>query len=455
MTNSLSYPQRVSALRMSWFERGLLAIGLFEIPLQLDTYLMYHEGDGELGAVAGFNVSLMLLCLIALYWQWIMQIVTLGPRRINSISKTLGYTKLYYVAAVFISTLAASSKLLSLFDTFMVVQAYLLFFYLANRLETREDFVWVLKSLMAVLFCHACLLILLKSMGSALHGMETAVGPINLQVWSDGRPAGTMQSAVLAGSVLAMIMLPISGLLFSRPPKYLMIAVCIVVMIGGLGILVTQTRGAILTVMIGGMMLGVGCLIRDWLPKHTVLVLVIGGLVSIAPAVDLYQKRVKKGDEGSAKSREHLAGIAFDILSDGPIFGYGAGNCHRACQKYGDQGQYRSEWYYTIHCKYLLVWIETGLLGLGFFLLALGSSIRDGFLAWHSRNRFFAPIGLAISAAIIGQMVHMIVDIFNSRLQVQFLWVLFGLAFAARSIANKELADSNDQSISTTGVAHD
>ncbi|MEM7783782.1 MAG: hypothetical protein AAF623_10545, partial [Planctomycetota bacterium] len=73
-----------------------------------------------------------------------------------------------------------------------------------------------------------------------------------------------------------------------------------------------------------------------------------------------------------------------------------------------------------------------------FFLLTLGSSIRDGWLAWRTRNRFFGPIGLAISAAIIGQMVHMIVDIFNSRLQVQYLWVLFGLAASARSIAQFE-----------------
>jgi hypothetical protein len=40
-------------------------------------------------------------------------------------------------------------------------------------------------------------------------------------------------------------------------------------------------------------------------------------------------------------------------------------------------------------------------------------------------------VGVAVLAAVIGQMLHMAVDIFNSRTQVQMLWLMIGFAAAS------------------------
>ncbi len=53
--------------QLSWLERSALAIGIWEIPLQLDKYLFFRVDDSEMGAVAGLNISLTTGVLLLLY----------------------------------------------------------------------------------------------------------------------------------------------------------------------------------------------------------------------------------------------------------------------------------------------------------------------------------------------------------------------------------------------------
>ena len=55
---------------LSWHERLALAVGISEICLQFDSYLMYHTADAKLGAVGGINISVLSLCLVYLYGIW-------------------------------------------------------------------------------------------------------------------------------------------------------------------------------------------------------------------------------------------------------------------------------------------------------------------------------------------------------------------------------------------------
>ncbi|MEM7783781.1 MAG: hypothetical protein AAF623_10540, partial [Planctomycetota bacterium] len=75
---------------LHFFEKALIGIGIFEIPLQLDKYLMYYTDDGMLGAVAGFNVSILLVCLVVLYWNWFLQVMARGPETGRVLRKTFG-----------------------------------------------------------------------------------------------------------------------------------------------------------------------------------------------------------------------------------------------------------------------------------------------------------------------------------------------------------------------------
>ena len=116
----------------------------------------------------------------------------------------------------------------------------------------------------------------------------------------------------------------------------------------------------------------------------------------------------------------------------------GINNCAASAEKYATQAEFRGEWFWTIHNKYLLEWVETGIFGLAAFLLFLLTTIRQGWNVWRQRDRLLSPIALALVLAICGQMVHMLVDVFNSRPQVQSLWLCAALVAAIGRIKEEE-----------------
>ncbi len=436
---------RCETARLTWFERGTLAVGIWEIPLQLDKYLMFRESDSELGALAGINISVTTVALVILYTAWLFRAAAHRAR--NRQPVILGIPMLAYVAFVALSILAASVPILAVFDLFLLVQAYALFFYLANRIHDRYDLVFCLMVLVVTLLTQSILVFGLAALGASAHGQRYDFGPLSLSVWADGRVAGTLVSAVVCGSVMAFLWVPTLALTLTLKHRHLWLLAFVTTGAGLLAVILTQTRGAILNIAIGGMIVGLPMLVRGWLPKWTIYAVLLGGLLCAYPLGRVVSDRVLGDDNGSAESRKHLSLIAVEMIKDHPIFGYGAGNCHLAAQKYADQSTYRAEWYYTIHCKYLLTWVETGIFGFVSFLVLLGNAFRYGIRSWNSSDRLLATLGLALTAGLAGTMLHMIVDIFNSRVQVQILWVVIGLLAAIyRAVC------LNDNSTKTLGA---
>lgn len=412
-------------------EIGALTLGIVEIPLQLDKYYMYHTPDAEMGAVGGFNISITSISLVFLYGFWLLRSST--PSRRRRVGVIFGVPMLLYIGSVAFSSLSAQLPMLSYFDLFLLLQAYLLFFYVANRVRSKRDILYCCAAVALALFAQSLLIMGMKAL--RLDDARIELGPLILTVWEGERHGGSMQSPVLAGSTMALMWLPVAASLFCsfrgvEFGKWYFAFALICVVCGVIAILLTQTRGAILTSFVGMAIIGVAMLSRGWLPKWTLVVGVLIALVSIYPLWMVYEKRIRHGDDDSAIARKHLSLIALEMIQDRPLVGFGAGNCHLAAQTYADQGIWRSEWYYTIHSKYLLVWVETGLFGIATFLLVLGNGIRSGAQAWFGRDPFFAPLGIALAAALVGHMLHMAVDIFNSRTQVELLWLILGLTAA-------------------------
>jgi hypothetical protein len=54
---------------------------------------------------------------------------------------------------------------------------------------------------------------------------------------------------------------------------------------------------------------------------------------------------------------------------------------------------------------------------------------------WRLSDPLFSPVALALTAGLLGQMVHMSVDIFQSRPQVQLLWLVAALLVAMETTA--------------------
>jgi len=154
----------------------------------------------------------------------------------------------------------------------------------------------------------------------------------------------------------------------------------------------------------------------------------------LIPFINLAMNRTLSHDGESASSRIHHAQIAGEMIGDSPLVDAGAGNCHLAMRQYADQSQFRSKWFYSIHNKFLLLWVETGAVGLAAFLLFLTAILSAAWTNWRTADSMIAILSLAIFAGIVGHMVHMSVDVFNSRPQVQILWCCAGLVLGLRQM---------------------
>jgi O-antigen ligase len=159
-------------------------------------------------------------------------------------------------------------------------------------------------------------------------------------------------------------------------------------------------------------------------------------MIFIAGVVVMFQStistRLTADDVGSARARVPLMVTALEIIGDHPQLGVGANNYVAALPRY--ESTFPGEWLYTVHNRYLLVAAETGLGGLIAFVWFLAVTIRRGWVRWRRKDVLLSPLALGLTAALAGQMVHMLVDIFNSRSAVQLLWVVAALIAAMSRI---------------------
>lgn len=409
---------------MNNFQRLLLGVIILEIPIQVDTYLSYQEKWAEVGAIGGFNLSLTTICLVALYAAWLIQYGTA--------SGFPGRDRLYvsapltaYLAIAVVSCFFAENRILALSSVTLLFQAYLIFLYVANQVRSRGDVVFVVSLLFVALALQGAIMLVLSTLGRNVN-----LGPIAATVSPNLRVEGTIGSSNSAASYLALLMAPALGVLVTPVHRSVKMLAIVALCLSGVAILFTLSRGGWLAV---GLSLSLFCMfawyqrrISVWVPVTILLFgLILGGV---------FQKnitnRLFSDDGGSALSRIPLNQTAWQIIGDYPALGVGANNSTVVASRYAMLPEYRQEWFYATHNKYLLDWEELGLLGLAAFLWFLLSTMRTGWKTWQRQDVLLAPIALGLTVAVAGQMLHMTVDIFNNRAQVQMLWLCAGFVVA-------------------------
>lgn len=66
---------------------------------------------------------------------------------------------------------------------------------------------------------------------------------------------------------------------------------------------------------------------------------------------------------------------------------------------------------FSVHNKYLLVWAETGSLGLMAYLAFLFGALRKGWQCWKLPDAALATLGLALTAGLARHMLPMTVEV--------------------------------------------
>jgi putative inorganic carbon (HCO3(-)) transporter len=403
-------------------EKLLMAIIIIEIPIQLDTYLFYNEAATEWGALPGWNLSLTTFCLAVLYALWLAELLAKRstlPAYLGSLSLPL----VAYLSAVLLSLFAARDLLLASAEPFLLVQALLLFVYVLARIRTRDDIVFMVTMLLIALLLASTSVIIGRVLGES-----TSFGPIQVHVDAGqlSRVGGTIGSPNGAGGYLSLLLVMAPSLLLTPVARWQKSLAVLAFCFGCVALLFTFSRGGWGAFVISFSLFVVCSGIRGWLSLRLIVGLAAIGLILALIFQEPILARLNSDDGGAARSRIPLMELARQVITDHPIVGVGANNAAVVLPNYITP-EFKHEFLYVFHNKYLLVWAEAGPMALVTYLWVLGATIYRGWRVWQQNDPLLSPLALGLSTGLIGQMAHMNVDIFNGRPLVQMQWLYAGL----------------------------
>jgi putative inorganic carbon (HCO3(-)) transporter len=428
----------------------LLAVILLELPLPLDVYLRYNEEYASLGAIGGINISVTTLALAVLYALWLGDVFVIrrdGDRTGRLVRTTVPL--LAYVSLVAVSILAAKDRALAVNELVMLVQILLLYFYLLHAIRSWHDVRFVLSMLLLGLIVESAIMLVLPLVGESF-----AVGFLNANLDEEtGRVGGTIGSYNMAGAYLSVMMAVAMAVLVSPHRGLLRFAASAGLILGGVAIILTGSRGGWLALIVAAAILSFCAWRRGWLSPKVPVAMGLGAVSLVVVFQRILAARVVSQESHSAVwDRVPLMRLAGRMIADNPVLGVGANNfAFRAEDYWPTRTVY--DWLYVVHNKYLLIASENGLLTLAVFVLFLYLTVRCGLRVWQGRDRLLAPIALGLTAGVIGHMMHFLFDIFNDRGQVELLWIVAALiAVVYRlEIQRRQERDKRDAESVTTG----
>ncbi len=418
--------------------RAMAIIGiLFDIPLQFDKYVMYRDDVVARGSIGGFCLSVSTMALVVLYGMWISELITRRatlPKYIWRMSLPLAV----YVIIDALSIVKAQDPLLSLFQINMHLQCFLMFFYLVGTVRTRKDILFLMAVTLSALTLEGILMVITRFTG------EMSVAGFQLHVGKDNRIGGTVGSPIDAAGYVSLLLAPSLSLLATQLPKEYKWLGMVALFWGALGLMLTQSRAAYFSFILSCAILCVFTVKRGWLPITVPVLMVMGLGVMLILFQDTIMGRITGDDHGSADSRGPLMQLAWRAIHDNVWLGVGSNNYVFVLDRYYSP-EFTLEWLYVVHSRYLLIWAETGIFALLAFLWFMIEGVYRSIMCWIHGDRMIASFGLAFTGALLGQMNHMIVDVFHQRPPVQMLWFIMAFITAMYQLSRNEKIEQHEQ----------
>ncbi|MEP7247526.1 MAG: O-antigen ligase family protein [Gammaproteobacteria bacterium] len=191
---------------------------------------------------------------------------------------------------------------------------------------------------------------------------------------------------------------------------------------------------------------GIGLILSRHATRSMIVLLVslIAIDVAIIGAYFGTQKVVERISHTTMQSedRDELAGYAFTMWKDFPVFGAGLGAFPSVFPRYS--GEATAQSYTHAHNDYAELAAETGLVGItllgAIVLLSFGAALRAQYLR---RDPVMRGVSFAAMMGILGLMIHSGAD-FNLQIPANALTFMLLLAFAWISLRHAEERSSTD-----------
>lgn len=443
----------ILVLVVGQWKHFFLALLLVGIPL-MARKTIYAHSISHIGGPGGIDLTIIDLALAALYLHWILTIITQRPYRNDFIR--LEKFDLLVFGFILVSALSLSNAAdlsLGFIGLTRFVKVGLLYFYLANNLRTAREFKFVILALMIGVLLHSLISVgqyfLGRPLGLHFLGESLEFGSIDLGSGSLGRPGGLMQSANTSAFFLACTLPFTLAPLFWLPSKGIKTFCLLTFATGFFTLVVTYSRGGWL-----GFFFAICCFIFLAIRKNlfsikkNLLNLVLLGLICMMAGLVLSPKVLQRLTDTPATplyTRAFLNRLAVEQITAHPVIGMGYNNFSE-----NSAGMIRhiSDSHNILHLVaenpmvhniFLLVTAETGILGLMVFLAVIYILFRKSLGLIKLQSPFFAGLGIAIFAFLVGFMVTEMFD-FSFMLDQGFylFWILSGFTIALCRYASVE-----------------
>jgi O-antigen ligase len=169
--------------------------------------------------------------------------------------------------------------------------------------------------------------------------------------------------------------------------------------------------------------------------KVAVLVVLLVALA--APLYGNVYTRLTEDDQGSARSRVPMMGVAWRIIQDNPLFGVGLGNYENVMDRY-DQGPERAHqsFPWPVHNIYLNITAEVGLVGGVCFLFIAGLALWQGVRAMRTPDSFVRAAAIGLVTGLVGYLLVGVKELGPlGAAQHRFFWLAAGLLVATRRVS--------------------
>jgi O-antigen ligase len=171
--------------------------------------------------------------------------------------------------------------------------------------------------------------------------------------------------------------------------------------------------------------------------KGPLLALLIAAVVVFLFFGQIESRLVSQEGSDAAQDRIYLVKIAWNMIKDNPILGVGANTFMSVITRYTRGPELQYVYLHMVHNQYLLVFAETGLVGILAFLWFMLTCFRESLDCVRRRSNDMAQmVGISAGAGFIAMAIHMMVDMYASPLCLSLLFVFCSLCSAVKKIGS-------------------
>jgi O-antigen ligase len=369
----------------------------------------------------GILISPMLMTAAALFFlrYWRGAYLAIDPRLIK-------WSLLMFAAGVF-SVVNAVSKNLVMFGLFEIGTIALIAFVMceqcarpdgARTVERCLDWTLVLQSLLIIaMFATGIQISLSHGVGGDLNGYAES-----------GRFSGTLGTPSVVSSILVVCLLSVIARIVEAPAGPRRAWMGCQLALGTFAVLLTQTRSAWIGLTIGVGGIGWSLVRRGRIRPQQLIGLL--GLVALAflVALPFISGRMEASHEDDAQTRWNLIHLAWEMVKAHPLVGIGLNTGTQVVYKYAALAGVGSAWVFIPHNQFMLVWGETGLLGLVSFCALFRVALRPAWIALQSSDPVLRSTGTWVFWSLIVMIQMLNLDHVSGANTYKLVFMLFGIA---------------------------